>query len=734
MRPTRTLPAVIVALAVPLALVVTLLAGLWTPTDRARDVQAAIVNNDEPVTVDGQLAPLGRQLSAELVETSDDADGWTWLISDEDTAAAGLADGTYAAVVTIPEDFSAAATSFGSDDPADARQATIDVVTADGSSATDDAVANALAASATTAFGRDLTQTYLDNVLLGFTTLSDQLGEAADGADQLADGTQELADGQSQLADGATTLAEGTTGLATGLGTFQSGAAQLATGAHTLAQGARSLADGTQGLADGAGRSAEGARGLANGTADLAAQTPALAEGTQSLADGLGLIASSAADAPAEITDGIDTAFTQLDAGLTPVEAGVQQVVGAVAAGFLTPEQAAAQITAIFDGYSTALTGAGDTLADGIVNGTDEEPGLSALVGGIQQAAGAPASNGRPATGAYELADGTAKLADGTKKLSAGAGDLADGIDQLAAGSAQLAGGADELADGASELASGTSGLASGASELSSGATQLAAGAGDLAGGLGQARDGSAELADGTGDLADGLQEAVDQVPTYDEAERTTLAEVIAAPVAAPAPATASSLTPVATLTAVALWLGALALFLAFPTLPARVVGTTRSAFSSVLGALAVPAAVAAGQGVLVGGLVWAVTDLSTGSGLGLVGLAVLAALAFAAFHQALAAWTGHVGRAFAVVVAFAVLVAGLAASAPTWLGLVGNLGPLGPGVDALATATSETAGGLGGPAAGLVVWAAGSVAFSVLAVVRARHAAGATRLAALPA
>lgn len=729
MRPTRTLPAVIVALAVPLALVVTLLAGLWTPTDRTRDVQAAIVNNDEPVTVDGQIAPLGRQLSAQLVETSDDADGWTWLISDEETAAAGLADGTYAAVVTIPEDFSAAATSFGSDDPADARQATIDIVTADGSSATDDAVTSALAASATTAFGRDLTQTYLDNVLLGFTTLSDQLGEAADGADQLADGTQELADGQSQLADGATTLAEGTTGLATGLGTFQSGAAQLATGAHTLAQGARTLANGTQDLADGAGRSAEGARTLADGTAGLASQTPTLATGARQLADGTAALSEGLEGTP-------ETARTYADLAAENVEdlpGFVEQVQGLtlqLAGAGCVPEPVGPTCDALVADLQAAVTTYGTDIGtvagalDAIVGTEQRGDGLFALQDGVSDLS----------AGAADLADGASRLADGTQDLSAGAGQLADGIDKLAAGSTQLAGGADELADGASELATGTSGLASGASELSSGATQLASGAGELAGGLGQARDGSAELADGTGDLADGLQEAVDQVPTYDEAERTTLAQVISAPVAAPATVTATSLAPVATLTAVALWLGALALFLAFPTLPARVVGTTRSAFSSVLGALAVPAAVAVAQGVLVGGLVWAVTDQSAGAGLGLVGLAVLAALAFAAFHQALAAWTGHVGRAFAVVVAFAVLVAGLAASAPTWLGLVGNLGPLGPGVDALATATSETAGGLGGPAAGLVVWAAGSVAFSVLAVVRARHAAGATRLAALPA
>ncbi len=64
---------------------------------------AAIVNLDEPVTIDGQMTPLGRQLAAGLVEGSDDLDSnLTWVISNKDDAADGLADGSYQAVITIP--------------------------------------------------------------------------------------------------------------------------------------------------------------------------------------------------------------------------------------------------------------------------------------------------------------------------------------------------------------------------------------------------------------------------------------------------------------------------------------------------------------------------------------------------------------------------------------------------------------------------------------------------------
>ena len=90
-----------------------LVAALYNPAERLDSMSAAIVNEDEPVTIDDQYVPLGRQLTAGLVEGSDE-------IAEQPrpgrsptptTPPTGLADGTYQAVVTIPENFSAAATS-----------------------------------------------------------------------------------------------------------------------------------------------------------------------------------------------------------------------------------------------------------------------------------------------------------------------------------------------------------------------------------------------------------------------------------------------------------------------------------------------------------------------------------------------------------------------------------------------------------------------------------------------
>lgn len=105
---------------VPLAIGGLLVWALWNPTDRLDQITAAVVNEDTPVEINGQTVPLGRQLAAGLVtggtETtatssptpvpnvsgSDSSGNFTWVLTDKDDAAQGLADGTYATVVTIP--------------------------------------------------------------------------------------------------------------------------------------------------------------------------------------------------------------------------------------------------------------------------------------------------------------------------------------------------------------------------------------------------------------------------------------------------------------------------------------------------------------------------------------------------------------------------------------------------------------------------------------------------------
>ncbi len=156
-------------------------------------VQAAIVNADDPVELNGQTVPLGRQLSGGLVAAKDNPN-FSWLITDADDAEKGLADGAYAAVVTIPKDFSANATSFSKDESDEVRHATIDVKTSQISGLADPVVGQAITAQATKVLNATLTENYLDNIYIGFNKTGEQFKTLASAAGKLSDGTSQLSD------------------------------------------------------------------------------------------------------------------------------------------------------------------------------------------------------------------------------------------------------------------------------------------------------------------------------------------------------------------------------------------------------------------------------------------------------------------------------------------------------------------------------------------------------------
>lgn len=389
-----------------------LLTALYDPTERLGNVRAAIVNNDEPVTINGQTAPLGRQLTAGLVEGSSDVpSNLDWVISNTDDAASGLADGTYDAVITIPQNFSAAATSTAPGKTPE--KATIQVQTAPDGRVVDGAITATITQTAASVFGSAVSQQYLTNVLMGFTTLHDQLGEAADGADQLASGAQQAATGAAQLPDGATVLASGAGQLGSGASDLSSGLATLATGARDSSAGAGQLAGGLNQLSAQVTSTQPNTLG---GTVSTTAQyASAAAASTQSLATQYQkLLVSNACDPT------------------SPVQ---------------TPT-CAALLTLAADVQSSA-TNAG--YAAGYANGLKDQ----ALP---------------------ETAAGIAQLTGGAQGLQSGLGQLADGIDQAATGATGLSTGASQLADGATQLADGATQLSTGVTQLASGSSSLAQG------------------------------------------------------------------------------------------------------------------------------------------------------------------------------------------------------------------------------------------------------------------
>ena len=690
--------AIVALILAPLLLAGAVILAVNNTTSRLDTVTAAIVNNDAGTKIDGQNVPLGRQLTAGLVKGTDDADlgNYTWVLSDDADAAAGLADGSYTAVVTIPKNFSKDATSFA--DAETATQARIDVTTSDKDRVADGVISTFIANTAASIFGTELSKNYLDGIYVGFNTLGDKLGEAADGAQTLADGSQKSAAGGQKLAAGLQQSADGAQTLADGTQKSADGAQTLATSATTIAGGTSQLADGLGKLADGTQKSADGAQALASGTKKYVA-------GVSSLSGGLVQLDNSTKNLPSQAN--------QLAAGVSGVATGVDGNAQAAAAN---PNMTLAELDAQLKAQGSSL----DKLAAGadqVSSGTAQfARGMTA----VSDAIGA-------------TADGASTLAAGGGAVSGGVSALAGGLDELASGARKSATGADELADGSKKFAAGLGAFAAGSTKLADGTTDLADGTTQLADGTTELANGNSKLADGTTKIADGLEQAVDGIPTYSKSERTTLADVVTAPVSANVSniptLIAKSALPL--LVSLALWFGAFAVYLVMQA-------ASRRALTSRRGSLAIAASsylpgliVGVIQGIAVAALAQFSLQLDVGSWFGLAGVAALAGASFAAVIQGLVALFGNAGRLVAAVAAAVALAAGLISTAPAFLLSLAGFLPTSAASTAISAVISGTPGA-GGALMALMVWALFGFALSAAAVIR-RRSVSVRQLAALP-
>lgn len=681
-------------LLVPLTIAGVLLWGLWNPSDRLDTMTAAVVNLDEPVEVNGQTVPMGRVLAAELIggaerssdektgsgsssDSNDETQNFTWQLTDAEDASAGLDDGRYTAVITIPKDFSSAATSpsRGADV---AQTATIDVRTSERGRLLDSALSNIVTTTATGVLNRKLGEQSVNQVLVGMNRLGEGVTEAADGAEKLADGGSRLADGVDGLAGGAKELAAGT-------GSYVDGVGGLSAGAGGLSAGSTKLADGTAQLSRGIVKLSSGASKLSTGAGDLATGAKRAAAGGKQLATSVGGFAGN-----------VDEAVT-----------GLQQLTGA-AVGPLGQ-------------YREAI--AADLIPMSPQEKAEALTGLDQLIAQLSGAASSdPASElSKLKAGGFSLAEGAKASAEGQKKLAGGARELAGGVSGLAGGLQKVAGKTPELAQGARDLSAGASKLADGASQLAAGGSKLVTGSVGLADGGAKLATGARGSADGAKSLADGLDQAAEQVPASTEDQRTELARTMVRPVEAEGGSTQLfNAAGVPLFAGIALWAGALAAFMMLAPLwrrtreAARGVGyiTLRSALPALV--------IGAAQGAIAGLVLPPLLGYDFGQWIGFLGLSVLAGAAFALMNQGLSALLGGLGRflSFALlVVAFAI---GIVSTAPPLLQAIGDASPLGAlfaGFQAIAMGTT----GAGGAVGALVLWGVGGLVLTALSVVRTR-------------
>lgn len=439
--------AVAVLALVPL-IAVAMLLGVVSGNGKA--VHAAVVNLDEPVTIRDRTVPLGRQLAAEILAR--EGENITWTLADEADAKAGLGDGRYSAVVTIPKEFSEAATSYSSNDAEAAKQAQVQVTVSKNSSVGDAALAQEIATMAKHTLNATLTKTYLDNVYVGFNTVGEQFKQVIDGVKQLDDGGAKLSEGVGQATTGSGQLAQGLGILAGRGGDLTTGANKLADGAGQLSTGAGTLADGAGQLGNGAGQLADGGSTLANGAGQLATGAHGAADGASQLQTGAGTLANGAGTL-SEGAGKLATGAGTLNGGLAEFDKGIQQLndkapklakgVDDLATG---SEKVLGAIPGYTDGAGAAVDGIGK-LRDGLVQLDDSLKGkldpksikqlqgsLDELVPALKEARAALKAyfpDRDPATVKYEELEAAAGSLD--KQLT----QVENTVDKLADGTAE---------------------------------------------------------------------------------------------------------------------------------------------------------------------------------------------------------------------------------------------------------------------------------------------------------
>ncbi len=460
----------LVGLVLPLVAAAVL---VWATTGRQDNldrIPVAVVNNDKIIQQPQPMAA-GRALAASLTEPSSGQSNLDWTLADTDDAAAGLKNGKYYAVLTIPEDFSKSILSTGTDKPV---QGKLTLVSNGAASSTVPYISQATAAAAATALGQQSTQGYLGQVYPGFNQLAHNNQKTASSGAQLAEGTN-------QVAQGAAQLSTGTDQLSTGLDQLSTGAGELATGTGSLARGADDLAGGARRLATGANELEGGIRGVADGAGALARQQAGYAGDAHTVAKGAA---------------GVATAADLLRLGSRAVAVDVRALAAIC--------QREGGSTRFCNALGRARDRAG-RLADGAAV-------VSRLTSGV-----ARADQGL-ATGADALAAASRKLASGARELGGAGQQVSSGADDVSSGAVSLASGATETDQAAERLAAGSASSASGAQQLASGASSLSSGATSANSGAQQ--------------LSQGLDKLAKQSPTYTADEEKALKVVVSEPVA----------------------------------------------------------------------------------------------------------------------------------------------------------------------------------------------------------
>ena len=455
-------------LMVPLALCLVLVVAFAPALDAASRVPVAVVNLDEGARdASGRKVAYGEDFVDSLLDTEDLA----WAAVDEDAAASGLADGTYALALTIPADYSEKVASAGTDDP---QQADITIASSGAGNVLATETASAALRQVQSRLKSDLGEHYIVSVLSDVRGQASKLTLASDGAVMLDDAYTALSDGAGAIGDALGETASGADALTSGLDQIAQGVTAAGTGADAVASGLDATSE------QGVGLLAQGATALSQGLDGVSTATTALGGQVSGVGDTLmeltGTLTASKLNLYA-----LEGHASAIDEQRESLAESLEQ---AKATAGVVHEQADAMVqgaTAAEDGVSAVANDAA-SLATELSNEDDAAPGIKQQLAQIDEQYEEVSGTLNDLTG--RLAELVAQLDGqeaGDTDAVASAEDIAAELTALSTEIAQAQEQLTQLDDGRSALVERVDAAATNAETLSTSASSANEGLADVA-------------------------------------------------------------------------------------------------------------------------------------------------------------------------------------------------------------------------------------------------------------
>lgn len=561
LRKNKILLLVFLAIiAIPTIYTTLFLGSMWDPYGKVDHLPVAIVNEDKPVTYNDETLEVGN----EMVDSLKDNDSLDFHFVSSKEAKDGLKNGTYYMVITIPEDFSANASTVLDEHP---QKMELDYETNPGTNYIASKLSETALNKIRTSVADTVTKTYTETVFDQIVTVGEGMAEASDGAGQIADGTVQLADGNNTITTNLNVLANSSLTFKNGADTLHVGLKQYTDGVAQLNDGSKELKDGLSTLNSGASALASGVSQLSSGSSSLAAGLNQYTSGVstaQAGADTLDKSSISLTAGVAALKTGVDTLVSKnnaLNQGVAAISNGLGNIISEIdQMSASTPEtttevsaqpidtsSASANVSAVSDALGAASSN-NQALISAIENSSlseEEKSSLKALANNTQTSIETASSNvsatkdsiselptstsssttttqsGSASSDALStlkgqltfmknqiddeqtgLASGIKNYTDGVKKIQTGLdGDGTLANPGLVNGIKAYTNGVSTLNTGLTTLNNNSSSLTSGVGQLNSGLTSLNKQTPVLTSGVSQLSNGSAQLYAGTGKL-----------------------------------------------------------------------------------------------------------------------------------------------------------------------------------------------------------------------------------------